>query len=164
MRANLINICSRQFLQFSFFVQMCQPAQRVQGHPHAPTKASQDIKSSSTQATSIDKLIEAAYQRQELLRPEQWSRQTDDRLVTRSLEWDTSRQSEYLNDGISSFGERKLLEGTFRVYAYNQHRNDWDIFFLMILVQESEESKNLLPSVCAIFFKSCVLWNATYVK
>lgn len=129
---------------------MYQMAQRVQGHPHTPTEASQDFQNFSTQ--DISELIEAAYQRQELLRPEQWSRKTDDRLVTRSLEWDNSKQSDYLDDGISSLGERKLLEGTFHIYAHNQHRNNRDIFFLMILVQESEESKDRLPSVCEIFF------------
>ncbi|GAB1868546.1 Protein spaetzle [Camponotus japonicus] len=93
-------------------VLMCQTAQRVQSHPHAPTKASQDIKSFSTQDVSISKIIEAAYNRKELLRKEEWSRQTDDRLVIRSLDSDISRESEYLNDGIASLGERKLLEAT----------------------------------------------------
>lgn len=115
---------------------MCQTAQRVQSQPHAPTKASQDIESFSTQDVSISKIIEAAYTRKELLQKEEWSRQTDNRLVTRSLDSDISRESEYLNDGFASLGERKLLEGTFRIYAHNRRRNDWDILFPMILVQE----------------------------
>lgn len=93
-------------------VLMCQTAQRVQSHPHASTKASQDIKSSSTQDVSISKIIETAYNRKELLRREEWLRRTDDRLVTRSLDSDISNESEYLNDGIASLGERKLLEAT----------------------------------------------------
>ncbi|XP_072763594.1 uncharacterized protein [Anoplolepis gracilipes] len=89
-------------------VLVCQTARRVQGHPRAFTK-SQDAPSSSTRETWLSQLIETAYERQELLRPEQWSQRTDDHVVTRSLERDTS-QPEYLNDWISTPGERKLLE------------------------------------------------------
>ncbi|KAL6424062.1 hypothetical protein ACFW04_009749 [Cataglyphis niger] len=88
-------------------VLVCQTARRIEGHPRASTTTLYDSRSSST---SISKLIEDAYARQELLRPEQWSQQTNDHLVTRSLERDTSRQSEYLNDGISTSGERRLLK------------------------------------------------------
>ncbi|XP_029668728.1 uncharacterized protein LOC115238788 [Formica exsecta] len=85
-----------------------QTARRVEGHPRALTKTSQNTRNPWTQETSISKLIEEAFDRLELLRPEQWPQQTKDHLVTRSLDRDTSRQSEYLNDGISTPGERRL--------------------------------------------------------
>ncbi|CAL1678446.1 unnamed protein product [Lasius platythorax] len=102
--------CARWKMFYLALVLMCQAGGRVEGHPRAFTKASQNTGSSSTQM-SISGLIETAYERQELLRPEQWSRQTNDHLMTKS-ERDISRQSEYLNDGTSTPGERRLLEAT----------------------------------------------------
>lgn len=94
---------------------MCQTSGRVEGHPGASTKAYlQDTGNSSTQQMSISRLIETAYKKQELLRPEDWLRRTDDHPVIKS-ERDISRQSEYLADGISTPGERRLLEASRRM-------------------------------------------------
>ncbi|XP_070172622.1 uncharacterized protein [Polyergus mexicanus] len=101
---------TRWWMYHLALVLIYQTERRVEGHPRAFTKTSQNTRNPWIQETSISKLIEEAYEREELLRPEQWSRQTKDHPVTRSLERDTSRQSEYLNDGIPTPGERRLLE------------------------------------------------------
>lgn len=104
----------RMYLVLSI-VLMCQTSGRVKGHPRASTKAySQDTGSPATQQMSISRLIETAYQRQELLRPKDWPQRTDDHPVTKS-ERDISEQSEYLADGISTSGERRLLEASTRM-------------------------------------------------
>ncbi|XP_029176928.1 uncharacterized protein LOC114945015 [Nylanderia fulva] len=105
--------CARRWRKM-YLVLIVLTTGRVEGHPRTASTYSQDIGSSSTQQMSISRLIEAAYERQELLRREDWSRRTDEHQVVTKSERDISRQSEYLAEGISTPGERRLLEASTR--------------------------------------------------
>ncbi|KAG5347640.1 SPZ protein, partial [Acromyrmex charruanus] len=98
---------------------VCQTVRLIEGYPRASSEVSEeslDAGSSSSQDTSISRVIEEAYEQQVFLRPQEWPQKTndeDDNCCSQKIEQmqkDTSKEK-FSSDGMIRSRSKKSLQG-----------------------------------------------------
>ncbi|KAL6266969.1 hypothetical protein P5V15_000053 [Pogonomyrmex californicus] len=118
----------------------------VEGYPHASTEEPPNGSSSKRQVTlSISKLIETAYNNNELVAPAQWFARTDDKdQTTEQTQRDAMEQLEPSNDETMQYRKRKLLEVSSS--EISMHRHSDEIVFPDGTISSSTLSSMTLPA------------------
>ncbi|XP_011157218.1 protein spaetzle isoform X2 [Solenopsis invicta] len=147
----------RWIVVYLALVLVCQ----IEGHPHAFPELSPDTESSSARdaPSSISELIDAAYEKRELMRPQEWRVANGDDQVIEQTQWDASKQQESSSDDEAmQYRKRKLLQVSSTGSPMHRsaitmrrntgmHRNSDEIIFPDGRIT-STTSQTLLPSTC----------------
>ncbi|XP_018369245.1 PREDICTED: uncharacterized protein LOC108765174 isoform X1 [Trachymyrmex cornetzi] len=96
---------------------VCQTVQLIEGYPRASSEVSEEspnAESSSSQDTSISRVIEEAYEQQVFLRPQEWPQKTSDgdnccSQRIEQMQRDTSKEK-FSSDGMIQSRSKKSLQ------------------------------------------------------